>query len=157
MFRSSSAAWACITAALALASGGCVRSVLPFAAPSSLSAGEWRGTTSQGAPIAFTVAADETLTSITIGYDFNGCSGSQTFSDLAVATAPDLTCIPGPCTGVLQSYRAFGYSQGSPGAGPYTQVNGVFLPGSEARGQAVFSEYPSCGTATGVEWTATPR
>ena len=150
-----------MTVAGVLASA-CSRPILPLMSiPSlsvggSLSVGEWAGTTSQGTPIAFTVASDETVRAITLEYDFNGCSGSRTFSDLNVRTAPDLTCIPGPCTGVLPSYRAFSYADGSPGSGPRTQVNGLFLPGNQARGQAIL-DYPGCGTPTTVQWIATRR
>ncbi|HEX5046448.1 MAG TPA: hypothetical protein VFX89_04945, partial [Gammaproteobacteria bacterium] len=119
--------------------------------------GEWTGATSQGTPIAFTVSSSETVTSITVGYDFNDCSGSKTFADLNVPTAPQVTCIPGPCSGTVTSYRAFGYVNGSFGNGPVTQINGLFLPGNEAKGQVIFSDYPSCGTATPVEWTARRR
>jgi hypothetical protein len=117
--------------------------------------GEWSGTTSQGAPITFVVSADERVTSITLGYDFNGCSGSHTFSGLDVPTAPDLTCIPGPCAGVLSSYRAFGYSAGAVAGGPMTQINGLFLPRNEAKGQATFRNYAGCGDLITAEWTAT--
>jgi hypothetical protein len=137
--------------------GSCSQPVLPFAGARSLSVGEWNGTTSQGTPIAFVVSPDETITQITLGYDFNGCSGSQTFADLNVPTNPNVSCIPGPCAGTLESYRAFGYTSGSPAAGPLMQVNGLFLPGDQARGQATFSNYSSCGTATAVERTATRR
>jgi hypothetical protein len=123
----------------------------------SLSAGEWSGTTSQGMPIAFTVSSDETVTAITIGYDFNECSGSSAYSDLNVPTAPQVTCIPGPCSGVVTSYRAFAYLNGSFGSGPVTQINGLFLPGNQARGQVTFTDYPSCGTAPPAEWTARKR
>ena len=129
----------------------------PFGGASSLSVGEWSGRMSQGMPIAFSVSTDERVTTITLGYAFNGCSGSRTFSDLDVPTAPDVTCIPGPCSGTLLSYRAFGYVNGSFGGGPVTQVNGLFLPRNEARGQVGFFDYSGCGTATAVEWTATKR
>ena len=99
---------------------------------------------------------DETVTSITLGYHFNDCSGTRKFRDLNVSTAPDLHCIPGPCPRTAASYRGFGFSDGNAATGPYTQVNGVFLPGNQARGQAAFSNYPECGSAT-VEWTATRR
>ena len=136
--------------------GACTSSLLPsFGAP-SLSAGEWTGTTSQGTPIAFTVSPDEKVTTITLGYDFNGCAGSNTFSNLSVPTAPDVTCIPGPCSGALSSYRAFGYTAGSV-SGPMTQVNGVFLPRNEAKGQATFRNYAGCGDLITTEWTATRR
>lgn len=121
----------------------------------SLSVGQWSGTTSQGTPISFTVSPNEAVVAITVGYNFNGCSGSHTFDDVSIRTAPDVHCIPGPCSGTLASYRAFGYSVGSIPGGPRTQINGVFLPGDRAEGQIGFFDYPSCGSATGVTWTAT--
>jgi hypothetical protein len=130
---------------------------VPLTRTPSLSAGEWVGTTSQGQPIAFTVSADERVTAITVGYDFNGCSGSKIFADLSVPAAPQVTCIPGPCSGVVKSYRAFGYTNGSVGSGAVTQINGLFLPGNEARGQATFADYPSCGSAPPAELTAPRR
>ena len=124
---------------------------------SSNPVGQWTGTTAQGAPIAFTVSADEKVTALTIGYSFNGCSGSQTFSNLNLPTAPDVTCIPGPCSGTISSYRAFNYSDGQRGTGPSTTINGLFLPGNLAQGQATFLDYPGCGTASGVTWSAARR
>ncbi|HVY81265.1 MAG TPA: hypothetical protein VG994_09820 [Steroidobacteraceae bacterium] len=123
----------------------------------SLSVGEWRGTTSQGTPIRFTVAPDETVVAMTIAYDFNGCAGSHTFEDVSIRTAPDVHCIPGPCSGTVASYRAFGYSVGTLSGGARLQINGIFLPGDRAQGQLGFFDYPSCGSATGVTWTATRR
>lgn len=38
-------------------------------------AGQWIGTTSQGTPIGFAVSPDEKVTTITVGHNFNGCSG----------------------------------------------------------------------------------
>jgi hypothetical protein len=124
---------------------------------SSLSVGQWSGTTTQGASIAFTVSSDEVLTTIAVGYAFNGCSGTQTFADLSVPTAPNVTCVPGPCSGTISTYRAIAYSSGLGGTGPSTTVNGLFLPGGRAQGQISFRDYPGCGTAAGVEWTATRR
>lgn len=124
---------------------------------SSLSAGQWHGTTAQGMIITFTVSSDEILRTLSVGHSFNGCSGTQTFSSLQVATAPDVTCIPGPCSGSISTYRAFGFSSGSRGTGPSTVVNGLFLPGGRAQGLAAFHDFPGCGTVTGVEWTATRR
>jgi hypothetical protein len=135
----------------------CTPALLPLTRPAPLSVGEWSGTTSQGAPITFVVSADERVTSITVGYDFNGCSGSHTFLDLDVPTAPDLTCIPGPCSGALSSYRAFGYSANSVAGGPMTQINGLFLPRNEAKGQATFRNYAGCGDLVTAEWTAARR
>ena len=141
-----------ITAVLASACGG------PSSpASSSLSEGRWSGTTTQGAPIAFTVSPDEVLTDLAVGYSFNGCSGTQSFANLNVSTKPDVTCIPGPCPSTVSSQRQFAYSSGRVATEPSTTVIGLFLPGNQARGQASFQDYPSCGTATGVEWTATRR
>ena len=127
------------------------------ASESSLSVGQWSGTTAQGASIDFTVSSSEALTRIAVGYAFSGCSGTQTFADLNVPTAPNVTCIPGPCSGTLSTYRQFAYSSRSDGTGPSTTVNGLFLPGGRAQGLVSFRDYPGCGTAAGVEWTATRR
>lgn len=125
--------------------------------PSSLSVGQWAGTTAHGTPITFTVSSDEILTTITVGYSFNGCSGTQTFSNLNVNTVGDVTCIPGPCSGSIASYRSFAYVSGSIGAGAVTSINGLFLPGNEAEGLVSFRDFPGCGTAGGVAWSATRR
>ena len=123
----------------------------------SLSVGQWSGTTAQGASIAFMVSSDEALRTLSVGYKFNGCSGTQAFTDLNVPTAPEVHCSPGPCSGTELTYRALSFQSGSPGDGPATNVTGVFLPGGRAQGLATFRDYPGCGTAGGVEWTATRR
>ena len=125
--------------------------------PSSLSVGEWSGTTAQGRVITFTVSSDEILRTLSVGHSFNGCSGTQTFPNLQVATAPDVNCVPGPCSGTTSTYRALSFTSGSRGTGPSTTVFGVFLPGGRAEGVAAFHDFPGCGTVTGVEWTATRR
>jgi hypothetical protein len=148
----------CLSLALILGSA-CVSTLPPTVAVpgfSSLSIGEWEGATSQGRPIAFTVSQDERVTSITLGYDFSDCSGTHRFLEVNVPTTADLHCIPGPCPPTAASYRSFSFVNGTVATGPYTQVNGVFLPRNQARGQVVFSNYPNCGSAT-VEWTATRR
>ena len=118
-------------------------------------AGQWTGTTSQGSPISFAVAADEKVTTITVGHSFNGCSGSQTFPDLSLDTVPNVMCIPAPCSPSLQSFRSFNYSAG-PFEGPSTTIHGLFpLPGS-AQGQVAFRGFPDCGTAV-ASWVATRR
>jgi hypothetical protein len=126
-------------------------------ASASLSEGRWNGTTAHGAPITLTVNADETLTEFAVGYSFNGCSGTQAFSNLNISTKPDVTCVPGPCSGTVSSYRQFAYSSGRAPTEPNIFVVGLFLPGDRAQGQVSFQNYPGCGTATGVEWTATRR
>lgn len=154
--------WSCAIVTCLFASA-CTRAILPIAGASpgsggdvSRSVGEWRGTTSQGMPIAFTVSSNETVTTITVGFDFNGCTGFRTFSDLMVTTNPRVTCISGSCPKTLASYRAFSYIDGTFGGGPVTQVNGLFLPRNRASGQINFTDYPECGTVT-AEWTAARR
>lgn len=124
-------------------------------APAGL-AGQWSGTTAQGVAIAFTVSSEESVTAITVGHRFNGCSGTQTFSNLSLETAPSVTCIPGPCSPGLSSFRSFGYTSGRSEA-PLTVVNGVFLSSTTAEGSAGFRDVPGCGSAIGVAWTASRR
>jgi hypothetical protein len=48
-------------------------------------AGEWGGTTSQGATIRFSVSAADTVTSITLDYTGSGeCSGTLSYTDLSL-------------------------------------------------------------------------
>ena len=155
MFTRAKAVWLIGSFAAVFASGCANGPASP--SPSSLSVGQWSGSTDQGMPITFTVSSDEVLTTLVVGYSFNSCSGTQTFSDLNVPTRPDVVCIPGPCSGTISTYRAFAYSSGSVGTGPSTAVNGLFLLGGRAQGQASFRDYPGCGTAAGVAWTATRR
>ena len=148
----------CLAALASTLSGACGGPASPSATNQSLAIGEWSGTTSQGMPIAFSVSQDEKVTAITVGYRFNACSGTQTFSNLNLPTAPDVTCVPGPCPASVSSYRAFSFADGSRVIGePMTSLNGLFLPGNRAEGQAGFVDYAGCGTASGVTWTAFRR
>jgi hypothetical protein len=139
------------------AAGACSSPTAPTRPGLSLSVGQWSGTTSQGMSITFTVSPDETLTQIAIGYRVNGCSGSQTFTNLTVRTAPEVICASGSCPPGVTSYRAFNYASGIFGRGPATVVNGLFLPGDRAEGRASFWDYPGCGSEGPVTWTATRR
>ena len=121
-----------------------------------LQPGEWTGTTAQGQPVRFTVSGDEKVTEITIGYSFNGCAGSHTFSNLNVETAPTVICIPGPCSRAIDSFRALHYQNGAPGTAS-TSIDGLFLQSNRAEGQAHFRDYPGCDSALGVTWSAARR
>jgi hypothetical protein len=143
----------CLVIASCAAILGCGSTTTPS---SSSLAGEWTGTTSQGTPISFTVSADQKVTAITVGYNFSGCSGVQRFSNLNLETAPNVTCIPGPCPPSLTSYRAFNYVT-NPIETPVTSVNGFFTTTSRAEGVVAFRDYPGCGSAVGVTWIATKR
>ena len=143
----------CSTALFALACA-CQSPAVPTA-PSY--AGEWSGTTAQGKPITFTISPDEVVTTITIGHDFNGCAGSETFSNLSLKTAPNVVCIPGPCPASVTSYRGFGYGTGNPLEGPATDVNALLLSTTRAEGTVNFRIFPGCGSAIGVAWSAIRR
>ena len=39
--------------------------------------GQWTGTTAQGKTVTFTISPDENVTAITVGHEFNGCSGRR--------------------------------------------------------------------------------
>ena|SRR5437867_1851879 len=144
----------CLVIALCTLAGACQDPTVPTPAGY---AGQWSGTTAQGRPIAFTISPDEAVTAITLGHDFNGCSGLQTFSGLSLNIAPRIECIPGPCPASVLSYRAFGYSSGNPIEGPSTNVNAVFLSSARAEGTVNFRSFPGCGSAIGVSWAATRR
>ena len=119
--------------------------------------GQWTGTTAQGKTVTFTISSDETVTTLTVGHEFNGCSGTQTFSSLSVSIAPQVQCIPAPCSNQLLSYRAFSYLAGNPLDGPATSVNAVFMSDERVEGLVNFSQFPGCGSAMGVTWSATKR
>src|SRR4029453_14038115 len=118
--------------------------------------GQWSGTTSQGTPITFAVSSAQKVTDITIGYNFNGCSGVQTYSNLSLDTAPMGRCIPGPSPAVGFVVPRVSYLAGSIG-GAVTAVNGLFLPTNRAEGQVTFRDYPGCGTMAGAGWSANRR
>jgi hypothetical protein len=107
--------------------------------------GQWKGTTSQGRPITFTVSLDQKVTAITVGYSFSGCSGLNAFSGLNL----DIGNGPNPATSLGP-----GFGSGPPDGPNYTQVYGSFSSNTTATGSMIFGDYPSCGNAAGI-WTAT--
>jgi hypothetical protein len=109
--------------------------------------GQWKGTTSQGRPITFTVSSAQKVTAITVGYSFNGCSGSNTFSNLNL----DIGVTPNPAT---SPGSGFGFGSGSPEGSNYTQVYGSFRSNTTASGTVIFGDFAGCGNAIGI-WTAT--
>ena len=120
-------------------------------------AGVWSGTTAQGTPITFTISEEENVTTISISHNFNGCSGSQTFSNLSLPIAPDVSCIPGPCSPSVTSYRQLAFATGDRINGPSFTIAGIFPSTNHAEGALAFQNYPCCGSATGVPWSATRR
>ncbi len=105
--------------------------------------GQWSGSTSQGAPIAF-VVADLKITSITLGFNFGGCAGTTTYANLNVLIA------------AAGSRMGFSYMSGPPGLPDYTLIIGYFNSGTPADGIVVFTGYPGCANQTAT-WTASLR
>ena len=115
-------------------------------------AGEWIGSTSQGAAIAFSVSAQNVVTAITIGRDFNGCPGVQAFKDLMVVIGE-----PGSSGRVpTASAPEFGFGSGPPDGPDFVQLVGQFTSSQSAEGTAIFLNFGTCGNAV-AHWTATKR
>ena len=117
------------------------------------------GVTQQGQPITFTVSEDDKLTSIVVGYNFNGCSGTQTFSNLNIDTRDQVECFPGPCPSSVTSSRSIAYDNGDPFQGQYTSVRGFIAenPGSfVGEGAVSFRNYPGCGGAQ-TRWSVSRK
>ena len=141
----------CVSATLVIGLTGCGGSTgnnptTPGGDPARYD-GQWRGTTSQGRPITFTVSSAQKVTAITVGYSFNGCSGVNTFSNLNL----DIGVTPNPATSLGPG---FGFGSGAPDGTNYTQVYGSFRSNTTAAGTVIFGDYPGCGNAIG-NWTAT--
>jgi hypothetical protein len=144
--------------AASVVAGGCGSPSGPSSGSSSGGyAGQWSGTTAQGRPISFTIGPNDTVTAITLGHEFSGCSGSQTFSSLSLSIVPQVECIPAPCPSSLTSFREFAYDAGTMFDGPRTEVHGLFMNTTRAEGSINFRNFQGCGTVLGVSWTATRR
>lgn len=136
--------------ALMSACGGSGRSPTPPSSPAlPRHDGQWSGTTSQGRPITFTVSLDQKVTAISVGYSFNGCVGSSSFSDLNVSI---VNISPTPPAG--PDDYGFGYSSGQNQELNYTLITAFFNAKTTATGTVIFSGYAGCGNAA-VIWSAT--
>jgi hypothetical protein len=110
--------------------------------------GQWSGVTSQGRQISFTVSTDQKVTSITVGYNFNGCTGTSSFPNLSliIASGPSpASPTPGP---------GFGYGSGPPDGTNYVQIYGMFSSSTAATGSVAFGDFFGCGNGAGI-WSAT--
>lgn len=114
--------------------------------------GQWSGTTLQGAPISFTVSADQTVTSITVGYNFNGCSGSKTFSTLSLKIGTAQPPLPTPQPPF--NNPGFGYGSGPPEEANFIQVTGTFTSNQTSTGVLGLLNFPNCGNSVAT-WNAT--
>jgi hypothetical protein len=106
--------------------------------------GTWSGTTFQGSAITFTVSSDQKLTQLTVGYNFNGCTGSSSFS-------PNVT-IGDNSVGA----PVLDFDSGSSGASNRVIFHFLFTSRTDAHGFVTFTDLAGCGAATGT-WTASRR
>jgi hypothetical protein len=109
-------------------------------------AGEWNGTTSQGTPITFSVSSDKKLTRISVSYNFNGCTGSATFSpSVSIEQVPTAPVPVGSAS----------YESASVGTPNRMLISFLFTSATDAHGMLIFVDYPGCGTApASAAWTA---
>ena len=145
-----------LTVALCVAASSCTSSSGPSNPSPLVYDGEWNGTTSHGRSMTVIVSPDQKVTSITVEYTFNGCSGSKTFSNLSLTIArsqppPGNPQAPGPFDN-----PGFGFGSGAPDGPDFTQVYGAFTSSQTATGSVVFGGYSGCGNG-GAIWTATKR
>lgn len=143
-----------LTVALCVAASSCTSG--PSTPSPVVYDGVWNGTTSQGRSITVIVSSDQKVTSINVEYNFNGCSGSKTFSNLSLTIAksqppPGNPQAPGPFDN-----PGFGFGSGAPDGADFTQVSGAFTSSQTATGSVVFGGYSGCGNG-GAIWTATKR
>jgi hypothetical protein len=135
----------------AIGAGACSGTKSP-ASPAGVMAhydGDWNGTTSQGMRITFTVS-DQKVTTISVGYNFNGCNGTNSFPNLNLAIGyPPNPAAPYPGPG-------FGFGSGAPDGPNYTQLYGTFSSGTAATGSMIFGDYSGCGNSLGI-WSATRK
>jgi hypothetical protein len=128
--------------------GGNTTATAPNATGPSASgyAGEWSGTTSQGQPISFSVSSDQTVTALSVGYVFSGCSGIDRLSGLS-----EPIIYPASTGGLSQFGRKLA-------DGRAINVTIAFVANQIASGAVVFCGAPSCGsTGTGGRFNASRR
>jgi hypothetical protein len=108
--------------------------------------GQWTGTTSQGTPITFSVV-NQRVTTITFDYNFQGCAGAKTFSqlqllilnlpaDFAFASASQVQIVPA-------GTPSFTYGSNESSGPNLTQLIGAFTSTNVAVGQLLYGGY-SC-------------
>ena len=137
---------------VAIAGGACSSNSTPPTSPPGVMAnyeGQWSGMTSQGMRISFTVA-DKKVTSLDLGYNFNGCAGMNTYPDLSLAIGYP----PNPASPYMGP--GFGFGSGAPDRPNYTQVSGTFSSGTAATGTTIFGDYSGCGNSLGI-WSASKK
>jgi hypothetical protein len=115
--------------------------------------GRWSGTTSQGGSISFTVSSSNKVTELAFAYSFGGCSGTRTFSGLALDIA---TSTPMPGVPNQVPYTGFSHASGPTDQPNYTQVLAEFSSNTAAFGSIGFLDFPGCGSTVAV-WSMSKR
>lgn len=106
-------------------------------------AGEWSGTTFQGRPISFTVSPEQQVTTISLGYQIDTCSGVDTFSGLNAV--PFAASVPAfQFTAVLPDKRQIA-------------IQGYLMPDGSVSGILLVYGPPSCGPSETVAGPFTAR
>lgn len=122
------------------------------AAPSRMGyEGRWSGSMIPLGSVAFTVSAEQRVTSLTV--NLGGCS--RTFTGLALVIAPPMRA-PGSPTGGPFDNPGFGYASGDPEGAEFINVSGAFTSSETATGIAVSAGSAGCGDSLGA-WNATRR
>jgi hypothetical protein len=112
-------------------------------------AGQWAGTTSQGMPIAFRVSADQTLTTLTVGYHDSGCSGTATFTPNVAITGIPTAPIP---------VGSAAFESGPVGLPNRVLATFLFTSSTDAHGLLIFADFEGCAASLiNAPWTATKR
>ena len=115
-------------------------------------AGDWIGTTSEGTSFRFSVSDADTVTSITLTYNFSaGCSGTLTYMNLALSIHRLEPPGPPPF-----DQPGFGYSQNNIESG--TLIAGHFSQDRRsAEGRFTLVKYSGCADVVAGSWNATRR
>ena len=113
----------------------CVSSSCGDSTPTSPSnvgyAGQWSGTVLQGGSVSFTVSPEQRVTNITVSYSLSGCSGSTTFSGLALEIATPQRPPGHPSVGPFDN-PGFGYASGTPQGQNFISLTGAFTSSGTA-------------------------
>jgi hypothetical protein len=120
---------------LALLTSACNEGSETPSAPTRVGyAGEWSGSSLQGDTLAFSVSAEQRVTTISIHYSLNGCSGTKTFSGLSVEIAP----LPG------NGRPAFVYQSAEGDLVNFISVQVSFSSSDTATGITVLDNFAGC-------------
>ncbi len=105
--------------------------------------------------MSFTVSPEQRVTSITVNYALNGCSGSATFTGLAVDIATVQRPPGNPGAGPFDNL-GFGYASGGPQGANSINLTGAFTSTGTATGVTIYSDFHGCGSGVAT-WNATRR